>query len=164
MPCPTVPLDLSRLQKFATEGVPRGDADAQVRLGHMHYMGADGPKNHVEARRLYRLSAEQGNAEAQATLGQMNYRLGHVELAASSWSSGALAMLLWMAERSAPSDASDASDASAAEAPAEAPLAEALPPEAEPVEGGVAEGGDRLFAEPFFLLFLLLAAPGWGLG
>ena len=74
MPCPTVPLDLSRLQKFATEGVPRGDADAQVRLGHMHYMGADGPKNHVEARRLYRLSAEQGNAEAQATLGQMNYR------------------------------------------------------------------------------------------
>ena len=69
-----------------------------------------------------------------------------------------------MAERNAASDASDASDASAAEAPAEAPLAEALPPEAEPVEGGVAEGGDRLFAEPFFLLFLLLAAPGWGLG
>ena len=74
MPCPTVPLDTSRLQKFATEGVPRGDADAQMRLGHMHYCGRDGSRNFLEARRLYQLSAAQGNAEAQATLGQMMYR------------------------------------------------------------------------------------------
>ena len=73
MPCPTIPLDTSRLQKFAREGVPAGDADAQMRLGHMHYRGADGARNDVEARRLYRLSAAQGNAEAQAKLGKMHY-------------------------------------------------------------------------------------------
>ena len=55
---------------MATEG--GGDADLQVRIGHVHYCGnKDGIKNHVQARRYYQLAAAQGNAEGQATLGQM---------------------------------------------------------------------------------------------
>ena len=48
-----------------------GDADAQFDLGNKYYTGEGVPEDKAEAVRWYRLAAEQGHAEAQASLRNM---------------------------------------------------------------------------------------------
>ena len=54
----------------------QGNANAQFRLGLMHYNGDGVVQDHKEAVKWYRLAADQGNALAQNNLGTM-YESGH---------------------------------------------------------------------------------------
>ena len=48
-----------------------GDAEAQVDLGVMYFVGDGVPQDYAEAVRWYRLAADQGHARAQFNLGFM---------------------------------------------------------------------------------------------
>lgn len=56
-------------------GAAQGDADAQLDIGVMYYLGKGVAQDYAEAIKWYRLAATQGNAEAQENLG-LAYILG----------------------------------------------------------------------------------------
>jgi hypothetical protein len=49
----------------------QGNAEAQVNLGRLYFLGAGVPTNYAEAAKWYRLAAEQGNAAGQWCIGIM---------------------------------------------------------------------------------------------
>ncbi len=53
--------DLALARKWYQRAMALGEADAIVALGYMAEMGLDGPKDPVEARRLYKLGADSGS-------------------------------------------------------------------------------------------------------
>jgi len=57
--------DLQSLQRQAAQG----DAEAQNKLGKLHFLGQSVPLNNTTAREWFEKSAVQGNADAQNNLG-----------------------------------------------------------------------------------------------
>ena len=49
----------------------QGDANSQIQLGAMYYLGQGVPQDYAKAMAWYRKSAEQGNTNAQYDLGLM---------------------------------------------------------------------------------------------
>ena len=64
------------------------DAIAQFRIGYAHERGDGVPKDYVEAMRLYRLSAAQGNDVAEFRIGYLyekGFGVPHDDLQAMQW-------------------------------------------------------------------------------
>ena len=61
-----------------------GDANAQVVLGSIYYIGRGVPQDYAEAAKWFLLSANQGNAQAQSSLGDM-YNDAHDFADALKW-------------------------------------------------------------------------------
>ena len=60
--------DYKAAHKFLLPLVEQGDVKAQFHLGKMYQDGQGGPQDYKEAIKYFRLSAEQGNADAQMVL------------------------------------------------------------------------------------------------
>lgn len=59
--------------QLLTELAKLGDSAAQNALGNMYWRGLGTPRDKAKAEDLYRMAAEQGNADAQVNLGDMKH-------------------------------------------------------------------------------------------
>ncbi|KAG2373140.1 hypothetical protein C9374_012872 [Naegleria lovaniensis] len=81
-----------KIFKWYDKAATAGHAKAQCALGKRYYLGWDGVQDHVKARELFLLSAQQGYAEA-------NYQLGMMYIFNADWK-GAIPWLEKAAEQS----------------------------------------------------------------
>ncbi|HCO60566.1 MAG TPA: hypothetical protein DIT58_10275 [Porticoccaceae bacterium] len=77
---PAMPITGDKAQFASTLATAEaGDANAQVKLGNMHFNGVHTPVNYQEALHWYEKAAEQGNANAIFNIGVMHDKGFHVD-------------------------------------------------------------------------------------